>query len=303
MNLIRMTQFFPLWAIVFSVLAWAQPSLFVPFKSWIVPLLAVVMFGMGLSLHISDFKRALCMPRLIISGVALQYSIMPVAALLISVVLQLDPVITAGMVLVGASPGGTASNVICYLARGNVALSITLTAISTLLAIVFTPLLAWLLIDSSIHVPASQMLLSLINIVILPVGTGVMLNHFAGKTLAPLRHVFPLLSVIAIVFIIAIIVGLNQSNFGQLGVSLLLAVVLHNSIGLICGFYASRVLGYQPGECRTLAIEVGMQNSGLAVALAIKHFTATAALPGAIFSIWHNLSGSVLAGFWSKRHD
>ena len=303
MNLIRMTQLFPLWAIVFSVLAWVQPSLFVAFKSWIVPLLAIVMFGMGLSLRISDFKRALSMPRLIISGVALQYSIMPIGALLISRVLHLDPVITAGMVLVGASPGGTASNVICYLARGNVALSITLTAISTLLAIVFTPLLAWLLIDSSIHVPASQMLLSLINIVILPVGIGVMLNHFAGKKLAPVSHAFPLISVIAIVFIIAIIVALNQSNFSQLGVSLLLAVVLHNGIGLICGFYASRVLGYQPSECRTLAIEVGMQNSGLAVALAIKHFTATAALPGAIFSIWHNLSGSVLAGFWSKRND
>ena len=303
MNLIRMTQLFPLWAIVFSVLAWVQPSLFVAFKSWIVPLLAVVMFGMGLSLHVSDFKRALRMPRLIISGIALQYSIMPIGALMISTALHLDPVITAGMVLVGASPGGTASNVICYLARGNVALSITLTAISTLLAIVFTPLLAWLLIDSSIHVPASQMLLSLINIVILPVGIGVMLNHFAGKQLAPVSHVFPLISVTAIVFIIAIIVGLNQSNLSQVGVTLMLAVVLHNAIGLICGYYVSRALGYQPSECRTLAIEVGMQNSGLAVALAIKHFSATAALPGAIFSIWHNLSGSVLAGFWSKRRD
>lgn len=293
---------FPFWAILFSLLAWVQPSLFIPFKSWIVPLLAVVMFGMGLSLHVSDFKRAMSMPRLIISGVALQYSVMPIGALLISMAFNLDPVITAGMVLVGASPGGTASNVICYLARGNVALSISLTAVSTLLAIVFTPLLAWLLIDSSIHVPAGQMLLSLINIVILPVGIGVMLNHFAGRRLAPVSHVFPLISVTAIVLIIAIIVGLNQNNLSQAGLTLLLAVVLHNGIGLICGFYASRLLGYQPSECRTLAIEVGMQNSGLAVALAIKHFTATAALPGAIFSIWHNLSGSVLAGFWSKRH-
>lgn len=294
---------FPFWAIVFSLLAWVQPSLFIPFKSWIVPLLAVVMFGMGLSLHVSDFKRAMSMPRLIISGVALQYSVMPVGALLISMALNLDPVITTGMVLVGASPGGTASNVICYLARGNVALSISLTAVSTLLAIVFTPLLAWLLIDSSIHVPAGQMLLSLINIVILPVGIGVMLNHFAGRRLAPVSHVFPLISVTAIVLIIAIIVGLNQNNLSQAGITLLLAVVLHNGIGLICGFYASRLLGYQPSECRTLAIEVGMQNSGLAVALAIKHFTATAALPGAIFSIWHNLSGSILAAFWSKRQN
>ncbi len=301
MNLIRITQLFPLWAIVFALLAWAQPAVFVPFKSWIVPLLALVMFGMGLSLHVGDFKRALRMPRLIISGAALQYSVMPLSALLISIALRLDPVMTAGMVLVGTSPGGTASNVICYLARGNVALSITLTAISTLLAIALTPLLAWLLIDSSIHVPAGQMLLSLVKIVILPVGLGVVLNHYAGARLAPVSHVFPLISVGAIVFIIAIIVALNESNLGQVGVTLLLAVVLHNGIGLTSGYYAGRVLGYRSSECRTLAIEVGMQNSGLAVALAIKHFAATAALPGAIFSIWHNVSGSILASVWSKR--
>ena len=297
----RMTQLFPLWAIIFSVAAWLQPDLFSSFKSWIVPLLAVVMFGMGLTLHVADFKRALSMPGLIASGIALQYSVMPVSAAIISAVFGLDPVLTAGMVLVGASPGGTASNVICYLARGNVALSITLTAISTLLAVILTPLLALLLIDTSIQVPAARMLLSILYMVIIPVSLGVMLNQAAGKWLEPVSHAFPLISVAAIVFIIAIIVSLNAGNIGRIGPGLLLAVVLLNGAGLFFGYTASRLLGYQPCECRTLAIEVGMQNSGLAVALAIKYFTATAALPGAIFSIWHNLSGSILAGLWSKH--
>jgi BASS family bile acid:Na+ symporter len=303
MSLIRITQLFPLWAIVFSVLAWLQPTLFSPFKSWIVPLLSVVMFGMGLTLHVADFKRALKMPRLIASGIALQYSVMPASAFIISVVFGLDPVLTAGMVLVGASPGGTASNVICYLARGNVALSITLTAVSTMLAVILTPLLALLLVDASIQVQAAKMLLSILYMVIIPVSLGVMLNQTAGKRLQPVSHVFPLISVTAIVFIIAIIVSLNADNIGQIGPGLLLAVLLHNGAGLFIGYTASRLLGYQPAECRTLAIEVGMQNSGLAVALAIKYFTATTALPGAIFSIWHNLSGSILAGFWSRQSN
>ena len=297
-----MTQLFPLWAIIFSTLAWLQPDLFNSFKSWIVPLLSVVMFGMGLTLSVADFKRALQMPRLIAFGVILQYSIMPVSALVIATAFSLDPVITAGMVLVGASPGGTASNVICYLARGNVALSISLTAISTVLAVVLTPLLALLLIDTSIQVPAGKMLLSILYMVIIPVGLGVMLHTYAGKWLEPVSHVFPFISVAAIVFIIAIIVALNAEQLGQIGAGMLLAVGLHNGAGLLLGYYASRALGYAPRECRTLAIEVGMQNSGLAVALAIKYFNATAALPGAIFSIWHNLSGSALAGFWSKRN-
>jgi len=259
------------------------------------------MFGMGLTLHVADFMRALKMPKLIASGVALQYSVMPATALIISRLFNLDPVLTAGMVLVGASPGGTASNVICYLARGNVALSITLTALSTLLAIILTPLLALLLIDTSIQVPVGKMLLSILYMVIVPVSLGVVLNQYAGKWLEPVSHVYPFISVTAIVFIIAIIVSLNAGNIGQIGLTLLLAIALHNGAGLFSGFYAGRILGYQPRECRTLAIEVGMQNSGLAVALAIKYLTASAALPGAVFSIWHNLSGSILAGFWSNR--
>lgn len=288
-------------AVIASILAWLFPEILVPYKSWIVALLAVVMFGMGLTLHLSDFQNVLRMPRLIVAGVTLQYTIMPLTAVALSRLMDLDPLLTAGMVLVGTSPGGTASNVICYLAKGNVALSITLTAVSTFLAVLLTPLLTEVLVGRSVDVPALNMLISILFMVIIPVSAGVILNHFAGKLLKPVRAVFPLLSVVTIILIIAIIVALNAHQVHKIGASVLLAVVLHNAAGLVFGYYSSRLLGYSPAECRTLAIEVGMQNSGLAVALAIKYFSATAALPGAIFSIWHNLSGSVLAGVWSNR--
>jgi len=284
-----------------SLLAWQYPQLFSSYKAWIVPLLSVVMFGMGLTLHLSDFRYVLQMPQLIFVGIVLQYTIMPLTAVVLSNIMGLDPVLTAGMILVGTCPGGTASNVICYLARGNVALSITLTASSTLLAVILTPALTAQLVSKTINVPALEMLGSILFMVIIPVSAGVFLNHAAGRMLKPVRYVFPLISVLAIVFIIAIIVSLNANHIHQIGTAVLIAVILHNSAGLFLGYFTSRLLGYSSTECRTLAIEVGMQNSGLAVALAIKYFTATAALPGAIFSIWHNLSGSILAGFWSTR--
>ena len=299
--MIRLTRLFPLWAIMVSALAWLQPHIFNSYSTWIVPLLSIVMFGMGLTLHLSDFSYVLQMPRLVFAGITLQYTIMPLTAVVLSSIMGLDPLLTAGMILVGTCPGGTASNVICYLARGNVALSITLTAASTLLAVLLTPALTYQLVSASIEVPAWDMLLSIFYMVIIPVSAGVLLNHIAGRKLKPFSEAFPLLSVIAIVFIIAIIVSLNAANFQQIGVTVVIAVILHNIAGLFLGYFTSRLLGYSPTECRTLAIEVGMQNSGLAVALAMKYFSAAAALPGALFSIWHNLSGSILAGFWSKR--
>lgn len=300
-HLNRVTQLFPLWAIVFSLLAWLQPQLFNSLQPLIVPLLSVVMFGMGLTLHLSDFSYVLQMPRLIFAGIVLQYTIMPITAVVLSRALGLDPYLTAGMILVGTCPGGTASNVICYLARGNVALSITLTAVSTLLAVLLTPALTAELVSRSIQVPALDMLFSILYMVFIPVTAGIVLNHVLGERLKPVREFFPLVSVAAIVVIIAIIVSLNVDSVEQIGAAVLVAVMLHNVSGLTLGYFSSRLLGYGRTESRTLAIEVGMQNSGLAVALAIKYFSATAALPGAIFSIWHNLSGSFLAGFWSRR--
>lgn len=294
-------RLFPLWAIALSVIAYFTPAPFIELKVAIIPLLAIIMFSMGLTLKLDDFKRALSMPKLILSGLALQYCVMPFAALVISTVLTLDPAMTIGMILVGASPGGTASNVITYLAKGNVALSISLTSLSTMLAIILTPALTLFIADTSIEVPASKMLISILTMVILPVGFGLTLNQVFPKYLKSLTPYLPLISILSIVLIIAIITALNVNQFTQLGMTLLLAVMLHNATGLLMGYGGAKLLGYPAKECRTLAIEVGMQNSGLAVALAIKHFSAAAALPGAIFSVWHNLSGSVLAVYWSKN--
>jgi BASS family bile acid:Na+ symporter len=296
-----LTRLFPFWALLLASIAYYYPDSFSQGQELIIPLLVVIMFGMGMTLTAADFRRVLAEPKLILLGVVLQYTVMPLAAFLLSQLLRLPAELTAGMVLVGASAGGTVSNVVTYLARGDVALSITLTMSSTLLAVLMLPSLTWLYIGHLVPVPVGGMLLSVLEIVIAPVLLGVWLNTLLGARLRPLNRLFPLLSMSAIVLIIAIIVSLNQAKLAGIGLPLLLAVGLHNLIGLAAGYTLPRMLGHNATTCRTLAIEVGMQNSGLSVALAVKFFGATAALPGALFSIWHNLSGSLLAGYWAGR--
>ena len=296
----RLVQLFPLWAILLSVAGYLHPEWFVSLKVAIIPLLGLIMFGMGISLTTADFVNALKRPRLIALGIAMQFLLMPFYAWGIASVMSLSPLLLAGMVLVGSSPGGTASNVIAYLAKGDLALSITLTSISTLIAVVATPYLTLLYAGQTIPVDAVAMLLSILKIVLLPVFLGVMINTFFFKQVAIIKDVFPLVSVMAIALIIAIVVALNTGRLADIGLILLAAVALHNVLGLISGYSISRALGYDKKTSRTLSIEVGMQNSGLAVALASKYFGAAAALPGALFSIWHNLSGSLLASVWSR---
>jgi len=295
------SRLFPLWALLLSAVAWYSPEPFSQGKELILPLLMVIMFGMGMTLTATDFRRVLQRPKVIALGTALQYTVMPLAAFIISRLLGLGPELTTGMVLVGTSAGGTASNVITYLARGDVALSITLTMVSTLLATLLMPGLTWLYIGQLVPVPVDKMLLSVLQLVVGPVLLGVALNTLFSRRLRPFNRLFPLLSMAAIVIIIAIIVALNHANLAQMGPLLLLAVALHNLCGMSCGYALPRLLGHNAITCRTLAIEVGMQNSGLSVALAVKYFGAAAALPGAIFSIWHNLSGSLLATWWAKH--
>lgn len=258
------------------------------------------MFGMGISLNVSDFTRILKSPKPIILGLLLQFLCMPLFAWGIASWLQLPLALTTGMILVGASPGGTASNVICYLAKGHVALSITITTFSTLLAIIATPTLSLLLLGEYIDVPAMKMLKDILMIIILPVTVGVIVNHLFGRFLKSTRQIFPLISVFSIVLIIAIIVTLNRARLGDIGLTLIAAVSLHNALGLFFGYWVPRAFGLDKCTCKTLSIEVGMQNSGLAVALAAKYFSPLAALPGALFSLWHNLTGSILASFWAR---
>ena len=300
MTLGRITRLFPLWALLGSLLAWLQPGWFAPLQKAIVPLLGLVMFGMGITLTGENFMTVLRRPLAVAIGVAMQFLLMPLAGWLLALAAGLPPQLAVGLILLGSCPGGTASNVICYLARGDVALSITLTATSTLLAVFATPLLTLLYAGKVVAVPVLDMLLSIVRIILLPVFLGVVLNHYFHRPLLVVRNYFPLLSVGAIVIIIAIIVALNHAQLGQLAPAVAITVVAHNAFGLLAGYHLARWLGRDERESRTLAIEVGMHNSGLAVALAVKYFSATAALPGALFSIWHNLSGSLLAAVWGR---
>jgi BASS family bile acid:Na+ symporter len=295
-----LTMLFPLWALLGAGAALAWPEAITPARSAIVPLLGLVMFGMGLTLGPRDFVAVAKRPSHVALGTALQFGVMPLAGWIVGLALGLPRDLLVGLVLVGACPGGTASNVICYLARGDVALSITLTTVSTVLAVVLTPALTWLYIGQLVPVPVVPMLLTILEVILLPVAAGVVLNRLMGGRLGALTDIFPLVSVAAIVVIIAIVVALNAGRVASVAWALAAAVVLHNGIGLAAGYAVPRLMGWDARLARTIAIEVGMQNSGLGVALATQFFSAAAALPGALFSVWHNLSGAALAALWAR---
>jgi len=299
----QLTRLFPLLALLAAIVAWLAPQWFAPLGSAITPLLTLIMFAMGLTLTLDNFRNLRNRPVPLLVGTALQFLLMPLLAFALAVSLQLSPEMTTGLILVGCCPGGTASNVVCYLARGDVALSISLTMLSTLLSVFATPLLTWFYLGQAIDVPIAGMMQSIVQIVLLPVVAGLLLNTWAGSTFSRLAPVLPVISVLAIVLIIAIVVALNAANFLQVSVAIVAAVILHNLAGYGSAYGICRWLRFDERICRTIAIEVGMQNSGLAVALASQFYSAAAALPGAIFSLWHNLSGALLAGLWNSRRD
>ena len=296
-------SYFPLWAILFSIVAFFFSDIFSIAASAIVPLLASVMFLMGLTLDKTDFKRVSENPSPVLVGVIMQFLIMPFMALLLSTILQLSNQLTIGMVLVGSCAGGTASNVMTYLARGDVALSISMTITSTIVGVVATPLLCNFYLSETVNVDTYGMLINILQIVFLPVLFGFVLNHYLGDQIKQIQKFIPTLSMLIILSIITIIVALNSASLIDVGLLTLLAVILHNGFGLAGGFYVSRLLGFNLRQSHTIAIEVGMQNSGLGVALAMQFFSASAALPGAIFSLWHNISGAILASKWGQKRD
>ncbi|WP_028537030.1 ketopantoate/pantoate/pantothenate transporter PanS [Paludibacterium yongneupense] len=297
----RIVRLFPLWAVFLSGIAYLCPAPFTSLAAGMPLLLALVMFGMGITLTLDDFRRVLGRPAPILAGVGLHYLVMPLAASAIARLLSMPPDLAAGMVLVGSVASGTASNVIIYLAGGDVALSVTICAFSTLVGIVATPLLTRLLVDASIVVNAGGMLLSIVEIVGLPVALGLLVNHFCHRQVRRLQRVLPLFSMSAVVVLIAMVVAGSQRHIASAGLLVIVGVILHNGTGLLGGYWGGRLLGFDESVCRTLAIEVGMQNSGLAATLGKTYFTPLAALPGAMFSIWHNLSGSLLASYWRRR--
>ncbi|BDQ36734.1 bile acid:sodium symporter [Pseudodesulfovibrio nedwellii] len=296
-------KYFILITVLLSGIALIYPPSFIWIKPHIPLGLGVIMFGMGLTLDFGDFREILRKWHLVGLGVFMQYVLMPVLAVGISFILGLPAEAVIGMVVVGACPGGTASNVIAYLARANVPLSVTLTLASTCLAPLFTPVIIYLLLDKQVHIDFWSMVQSVFWIVVFPMLDGLILRRIFRKRLEPLLRFFPSLSIMVIALLIACIIGLNQKTLLAFPALVLLAVILHNGIGLVAGYGLARLARCSKRDARTLAIEVGMQNSGLGVALAVKHFGAVSALPGALFSLWHNLSGVALARRWKNAQD
>lgn len=290
------------------VLAVAALALFVPQSSlwiqtsWVNYLLMIVMFGMGLTMKPKDF--ALIFKRLkdILIGCAAQFIIMPALAFGLSKLFGLDVALTAGVVLVGTCPGGTASNVITYLSKGDVALSVGMTSVNTLLAPLLTPAITYLLLQTTVSVDVWAMFWSIIQVIIIPIALGFIINHFFGKFTEKAVGVLPMVSTVAICLIVAAVVSHNAEKIYTCGALVLCVVILHNLLGYACGFGLGKLLRLPPAKTKALSIEIGMQNSGLATSLAGTAFPnlAMATVPGAIFSVWHNISGAILSGFYRR---
>lgn len=294
-------KYFAVLVILVAFIAFLTPSTFVFLGSYITILLGVVMFGMGLTLKPVDFKIVLTNPLPVIVGVIAQFTVMPLVAFSLAYALKLPPELAAGLVLLGSVPGGTASNVMVYLAKGNVALSVAMTSLSTMMAPIMTPFLLYLLAGQWLPVDPIAMFTSIFQVIIVPIVLGFIVQRFLPTVVEKGISVIPLISVTAILIIVSAVTAANAANVLSTGFIVFIAVFLHNSFGLLLGYVIARFMGLSENDRRAIAIEVGMQNSGLGVALATAHFSPLAALPSVWGAIWHNISGPIIATFWANK--
>ncbi len=288
------------------VLVVAGVSFFIPKSSlwisvsWINYLLMVIMFGMGLTLKPDDFILIFKRPKDIICGIIAQYSIMPFIAFILCYLFHLNSALTAGVVLVGTCPGGTASNVITYLSKGDIALSVCMTGVNTLLSVILTPLITYFILKTTIEVNLLNMFLSIVNVILIPIILGFIFNKFFNKFTKKILNFLPVFSLIAICMIVACVVSHNAEKIHTCGFIILSVVILHNALGYILGFLIGKSLKMPHDKIKAFSVEIGMQNSGLATSLANTAFPLLplATVPGAIFSVWHNISGAILAGIY-----
>jgi BASS family bile acid:Na+ symporter len=287
-----------------AIVALIMPNAFTGIKPTVInPLLGVIMFGMGMALQADDFRIVFSRPRDVIIGCLAQFSVMPLLAWGLTRVFALDEALAVGVVLVGCCPGGTASNVITYLAKGDLALSVGMTATSTVLSPVMTPLLVWLLAGKTVDVDVSGMLLSILWVVILPIVAGLIAKWLWPKFTEKTTAYLPAISSLAIAFIVLIVIASNAQKLLMGGLIIIVVVVLHNLCGLGLGWLIGRLLRLPAAKLKAISVEVGMQNSGLASSLATLHFAAypMATIPGAIFSVWHNISGAIVARLYARE--
>ena len=288
--------------LIVAALSLTVPASFVWIDTWAInPMLGAIMFGMGLTLSPTDFKVVLSRPKDILIGCLTQFTVMPLLALGLTWAFSLPQELAIGVILVGCCPGGTASNVITYLAKGDLALSVGMTAASTLLAPLLTPLLVWLLAGTMVDVDTVGMLMSIVYVVIAPIVCGLLCQRFLPKLTKLLTPYLPAFSSVVIAMVVGIVVSHNAARLLTAGLLIVAVVIIHNLLGLAIGFTVGRLLHVQRPKCVALSIEVGMQNSGLASSLAVLHFAAypLATIPGAVFSVWHNISGALVAKLYS----
>ena len=273
--------------------------------AWVNNLLGIVMFGMGLTLKPGDFKVVFSRPKDVIIGCVAQFTLMPFLAWALTQVFHLPTELAIGVILVGTCPGGTSSNVMTYLSKGDVALSVGMTAVSTVLAPFLTPLLTLLYAGQRVDVNPMSMFMSIVKVVLVPIALGFVVNHFFHEFTQQAVRVLPLVSTTAIVLIICAVVSANSAKIMTSGLLILAVVILHNVLGYLTGFGVGKLLKLDSTKCRAISIEVGMQNSGLATSLAAAHFAQypLATIPGAVFSVWHNISGAILANFFARTAE
>jgi BASS family bile acid:Na+ symporter len=295
------TNTFLFWMLVAAIIGFVFPTELARLSKYVPYLLGIVMIGMGLTIDPKDFKIVFQAPRSVIIGVILQFTIMPITAFVIAKVFQLPPEIAIGVILVGCCPGGTSSNVMSYLAKANVALSVAITSVSTLLAPIVTPALIFLFANQWLKVSFGSMLWSVVQVVLIPIIIGFILQKVFKNFAAKSATALPIVSVIAISLILASVVGGSKSQILQTGLLIFAVVILHNIVGYTLGYVLAKLLKLERADKKAVSIEVGMQNSGLAVSLATVHFNPLAAVPGAVFSLVHNITGPILARYWSKR--
>jgi bile acid:Na+ symporter, BASS family len=298
---------FTLSIVLAAILALCFPAFFTQIggfqlKLLIVPLLQIIMFGMGTTMSYKDFESVFESPKSVLVGLICQFTIMPLLGFLLANVFDFEPEIAAGIILIGCSPSGLASNVMAYIAKANVALSITITTCATLLAPILTPLLMKLLGGTFIEVDFWKMMVEILKIIILPIGVGLVVNRIFSKQTYFLNKFMPILSMIGIALIICVITAAGRDGLLKVGVTLVFCMAIHNTLGYLLGYWGARACKLSEQDCRTVAIEVGLQNAGLASGIAITmNKAATLGLAPALFGPIMNTSGSLLASWWSKH--
>ena len=295
------TRFMGVLILACSALALWKPEIFRWVAPFVTPLLGCIMFGMGMTLRLKDFGLVFAQPRPLMLGLLAQFGCMPLLAFALCHLFSLPPDLAMGVILVGTAPGGTASNVLTFIAKGDVPYSVALTSLATLVALVLMPVLTWLLGGVWVPVDMGGLFVSILKIVVIPVALGIAVHRFCGGLTERAIPYLPPLSALTITLVVAGIIAINAHSILGASAAIFLVVICHNLLGMAFGYAVGRMWKFDNARCRALCFEVGTQNSGLATALALAHFSPVSAIAGALFSVWQNLSGALVSNYFHGK--